>query len=189
MKLFKNSSSSSARSSWSNIQYRTPQCKQFITIFLRLWTVTHRPDWDVKIVLTTQDIPLLYPISFQGCKPRNQSICLNPIIFFYFIDKICTKVRVEYSITAKSYLEIVFKILMNVFFTAPANKSIVHGAIENPDDHPKWRITSPNPELQNNKSAIYKEIESDNSSDFASCNPSAQFLSTPEHSSWQRTRA
>ena len=69
------------------------------------------------------------------------------------------------------------------FFTAPANKSIVHGAIENPDDHPKWRITSPNPELQNNKSAIYKEIESDNSSDFASCNPSAQFLSTPEHSS------
>ena len=26
------------------------------------------------------------------------------------------------------------------FFTAPANKSIVHAAIENPDDQPKWRI-------------------------------------------------
>ena len=68
--------------------------------------------------------PCFIPFLFQGCKPRNQSICLNPIIFFYFIDKICTKVRAEYSITTKSYLEIVFKILMNVSLQHQQTKAL-----------------------------------------------------------------
>ena len=131
----------------------------------------------------------LIPFLSQGCKPRNQFICLNPIIFFYFIDKICTVVRAEYSITPKSYLGIVSKLLMNVFLQHQQTKALSTLQLKIQMTNQSGASTSPNPELQNNKSAIYKEIESDNSSDFASCNPSVQFLSTPEHPSWQRTRA